>query len=226
VNNRYMKVWFASCVAIALLVSAAPAANGADLTALVHETQKMSQEGGGAITMVWWMPEEYWAASLAQAPNVTPAQTDQIMKAIRPYVMVAVVKGTISPMGSTFESEDYARTNTKLIDSKGNSYSPVADGDIDATAKSILAVLKPTLANSMGALGQNFHILLFPAEKDGQRLIDAKQKGQFKIAFADKEFKWRLPLDAVLPAKTCPKCHEECKGSWGYCPWCGGKLEK
>ena len=145
---------------------------------------------------------------------------------MRPYIVVVVVKGKIG-LTSTFESEEYVRTNTKVVDGQGNAAAPLNDADVDATARTVLGMFKPMLSNTMGAMGANMHVIVFSTKtSDGGQVVDTKRKGRLKVTVANKEFKWRLPFDSVLPKQTCPKCSEECKGSWSFCPWCGTKLTK
>ncbi len=51
-----------------------------DMHAVVQETQQMSQ-GSGDMTLVWWLPEQFWEASMAQNPGqrsgAIPVQTPQ-----------------------------------------------------------------------------------------------------------------------------------------------------
>ena len=89
----------------------------------------------------------------------------------------------------------------------------------------MLQMIKPVMVNMLGPLGQNLHFILFPAKTSaGKRIAAAKEKGTFKIKLGSKNFKWRLPLDSLLPVKVCSGCKEECKGSWSFCPWCGKGL--
>ena len=169
---------------------------------------------------------KFWKASRAQQKQLSAEQIEGFLKVMRPYVVVVVAKGKVG-LTSTFESEEFARANTKVIDSQGNACAPLSDADLDATAKMVLGMFKPVLSNMMGPLGKNMHFMVFSAKTaDGRQVIDTKQKGPFQVTVASKEFKWRLPFDSVLPKQTCPKCKEDCKGSWEYCPWCGTKLAK
>lgn len=196
-----------------------------DLMALTQETQKMSQKPD-AMTMVWWMPEEFWLASLSQNPGVRTADTEQFMKVIRPYVMIAVVDGTMGPFGGvTYKSEEYIRANTRLIDAQNNSYVPLTEMQLNADSKNMLQMFKPIMVNMLGPMGQNCHFLLFSSKThDGRRIADAKGKGQFKVKLGQKLLTWRLPLDSLIPSQVCSGCKQECKGSWSFCPWCGTKL--
>ena len=224
----FTAVQFAVALAIVLLVAAWPAAakdKDIDATALTQETQKIYQAAGN-ITLVWWIPEDFWCASFKRSANLTPQQTEDFLKVLRPYVMIAVVKGQVG-FNPNFESLEFVRSNTKVIDGQGNSYDPLPEKDVDARAKGVVGMLKPVFAANLGSLGQSMHIVFFPGQaSDGNRLVDPRGKGQFKVTVADQEFRWRLPLDSILPSQTCAKCKEECKGSWTYCPWCGTKLKR
>ena len=200
-------------------------AAGLDLQALTQETQQMSRKPE-AMTMVWWVPEEFWAASFAQAPGMSKAQADEFLRTVRPYTMLVVVDGTMGSFGGvTYKSEDYVRANTRLLDAQGRSYAPRTNEEIDADTRNMLMMMKPVFANMLGPTGQNMHFLLFPSQtQDGEPMARASGKGQFTVRLDDADFTWRLPLDAVLPAKSCGECARACKGSWDFCPWCGTKL--
>lgn len=217
-----------SCTAVMVIVvlfSAVAVAGDVDLAALTQETQMMSQKPD-EITLAWWIPEEFWSASLAQTPGMTASQVEDFLKVVRPYTMVVVIKGKIGALaGITYESEDYLRANTRLVDLQGKSYTPLMENEFNADTKNLLQIMKPILVNMLGPMGQNMHFLIFPGKTEtGVRIASAKDKGQFTVKIGEKEFKWRLPLDALLPSKTCSHCNETCKGSWSFCPWCGTKL--
>jgi hypothetical protein len=192
---------------------------------LIRETQKTSDRTD-EMTIVWWIPEQFWASSFAQAPGMTPAQAEACLKVIRQYAMVAVVDGKIGPFaGITFKSEAQIRASTRILDSQNKAYAPLTEDEVDADTRNMLQMLKPMLARMLGPVGQNMHFLLFPAKtKAGVPIADPKSKGHFRVRLGQRDFRWRLPLDALLPARTCTGCKEECKGSWNFCPWCGGKL--
>jgi len=65
-----------------------------DINKLTQEAQKMSQSSD-EMTMVWWIPKEFWAASFSQDPNMTEAQTEKILKVFHPYILIAAVDGKI-----------------------------------------------------------------------------------------------------------------------------------
>lgn len=142
--------------------------------------------------------------------------------------MVGVVDGTVSAFGAmNFKSEEWIRENVRLLDAKGESYTPLPEEKVDSDTKTFLQMMVPGIRNNLGQVGQNMHFIMFPAKtKAGEPIAQAKKKGSFKVKLDDREFAWRLPLDSLLPAKHCKACDLECKGSWSFCPWCGKGLAK
>jgi hypothetical protein len=196
-----------------------------DLSVLIQETQRISQKPQ-EMTIVWWIPEEFWSATFRQNKSVTPAQAEEFLTVVRPYTVVAVCDGIVGTFGGvTYKSEEQIHAGIRLVDARGTSYVPRTGDQIDANMKNIQQMMKPILGNMLGPLGQNLHFVLFPATTEaGARIANATQKGRFQVKLGEKEFTWRLPLDALLPSKACPSCKEQCKGSWNFCPWCGAKL--
>lgn len=196
-----------------------------NLNDLTQETQKLSQNPG-EMTLLWWIPEEFWRASMSQDPDVTKAKMEEFLKVIRPYTLLAVVDGTMGAFGGvTYKSEETIRGSVKIKDSQGRIYLPLAESAVSPDAKNMLQTIKPVIVNILGPMGQNMHFLLFPGNaKDGAPVIDPKKKGTFSVVLGEKDYRWRLPLDSLFPSTTCPKCGEVCKGSWAFCPWCGTKL--
>jgi hypothetical protein len=196
-----------------------------DLNALIQETQKRSDKPG-EMTFIWWIPEEYWQASLAQNPNMTATQIEDFVKVFRPYTIIAVVDGTIGSYGKVeYKAETDIRGNLAFMDGKGNKYLPLTEEEINADTKSFLTMMKPMLTNALGPLGENMHFFIFPARgQDGQETAAAKKEGTFLIKLGEREFRWKLPLGSLLPPKICPTCHEELNGAYKYCPWDGTQL--
>jgi len=76
-----------------------------DLTALTQETQKISQKAD-EMTLIWWIPEEFWQISFAQDPTATEAQSEEFIKILHPYTLIAVVDGKVGSFGGvTYRSE-------------------------------------------------------------------------------------------------------------------------
>ena len=198
----------------------------ADLSKLVRETQ-MSNRDGDALTLVWWMPQEFWQASMAQTKAVDDSLKAQTIGFLRPYTVVAVVSGNVGPLGGmTFVSDDSIRAIVRLTDAQGSTYTPVPAESVEVNASTLLQLMAPVMANMIGPLGKNMRFLVFPAlTKDSLPIAEATSPGSFNFVVGGKEFKWRLPLASLVPPKVCQKCSEECSGVWKFCPWCGTKLE-
>jgi hypothetical protein len=195
-----------------------------DAKELLHQIQKLSSNND-QMEMAWWLPEDFWTEYALKGRDLTPDQLEQFLKIMRPYTMVAVMHGSIGPMGGVkYTSVDSIRANTRLIDSSGHVYAAYPDSAISPDAINFLQMMHPLLANMMGAMGENMHFLMFPSvDSAGTPLAAARGKGTFTIQMGSTDYKWRLPLEALLGTKICPKCHQECRGSWNYCAWCGTK---
>lgn len=228
---RSARLWKEVVIVAALLVYGLTASSFAqdgqiDLNALISETQKMGEKAD-EMTLVWWLPEEYWQTVFAQDPTTTEAQTEEFLGVLRPYTLFAVVEGKIGPFGGvTYKAEEDVRGGTRLIDQEGTEYVPLGEDEVGADAKNLLSAMKPVLANILGPMGQNVNFFLFPAKgKKGNKLADPTQEGTFSVKLTDRAFKWRLPLGSLLPPKICPVDGEKLNGAWKFCPWHGVELK-
>jgi len=211
---------------LAMLVSgAALAQEQVDISALVQETQKSTSDPD-KITLVWWIPTEYWEASLAQVPEVEANTKNQILSAVSQYTFMVVVDGTIATFGNiNYKPEQDIREAMQVVDAAGTAYRPVPSGEVSQDVQSLLAVLKPFLSNALGPLGENFVFVLFPGKNaQGALLLDPKAETSFVVKLGAEDYRWRLPLGSLLPPKVCPKCQEKLSGAYKFCPYDGTKL--
>jgi len=213
-------------VVVLLLQTGLPRAqSNIDAQAMLQEMMKVSR-GPDEVTMIWWVPEQFWRANLAQSAKLTQSQIEDFLKVLHPYTMVMVVSGTIGPFGGmTYKSASEIRSSIKLRDGGGNTYSPLGNDVLDQDTRNFLEMMRPMLKGMLGPMGENMQLIPFQSKSaDGTSIADPTKKGSFSVQLADEEFRWRLPLDSILPVKQCPACKEECRGSWSFCPWCGTKL--
>jgi len=224
--------WVIVFVAVFMLyggmkISLAQEEGRVDLNALIQETQKISQKAD-EMTLVWWIPEEFWRISFTQDPTATEAQSEEFIKVLQPYTLIAVVDGKVGSFGGiTYSSEADIRANINIRDSQGAYYLPFNEDEIGADVKNFLSMIKPIFVNTLGPLGQNMHFLLFPAKnRSGRNIAEAKKEGTFSVKLGEREFKWRLPLGSLLPPKICTKCGEKLSGAYKYCPYDGTPLKK
>jgi len=196
-----------------------------DVTSLVRETQKVSNEPG-EMNFVWWLPEEYWKASMAANPNSSPAQVETLIKVVHPYFLVGVGSGKVGPFAAiTFRTDTDIRGVIQLKDTDGTIYKPLPDDKLDPSVPALLALMKPILSRAVGSLGENIHFYVFPgSKKDGARVCDPAKEGACEVSLGERSFKWKLPLGSLLPVQKCPTCGETLSGAYKYCPFDGTKL--
>ena len=204
--------------------------------ALFQDTQKILQTSASSaepkteqMTLVWWIPEEFWRVSSAYDTTITEDQIEELIKVLRPYTLIIVVDATMSSFGAvTYRPEADIRAGIQIKDARGTIYRPLSENKIDADSKNFLSIImRPIFANTLGPMGQNMHFFLFPAKtKNGRNIADAKREGAFSVKLGEREFRWRLPLGSLLRPKICSKCKENCSGAWNFCPWCGTRLPK
>jgi len=227
---KIMSLWKTKVSVVVLLISlghmSLSFAQEINMNALIQESQKLS-ESPDKMTLIWWTPEEFWQASFEQNPNSSPAEVEEILNVLRPYLMIVAADGDIGPFaGITYKSRDIMQNSIQLVDREGTHYRPLSDEAIDPDTRNFLSMTAPTLANMLGEMGQNMHFFLFPSkDKQGRNIAVAKEEGTFSIKLDEREFKWRLPFGSVLPPKVCPVDGEELNGAWKFCPWHGATLK-
>jgi hypothetical protein len=192
---------------------------------IVREAQQVSNEAGG-LNLVWWLPDEFWKASAASNPNSTAAQLEMLLKVVRPYFIVGVGSGEVGPFGAiTYRTEAEVRGLVQLKDNEGSIYKPLPEDKLDPSVPALLGLMKPTLARTAGAFGENIHFYVFPGNKnDGTRICDPLKIGACEVDMGERAFKWRLPLGSLLPKQKCPVCGETLSGAYKFCPYDGTKL--
>ena len=196
-----------------------------DLTEVVRETYRISNEAG-EMNMVWWLPDEFWKASAAANPNSTPAQMEMFLKVVHPYVILGVGSGKMGAFGAvTYRTEAEVRDLVQLKDSEGNLSKPLAEDKMDASVPALLGLMKPIMVRMAGPIGENIHFYVFPGiKKDGARICDPLKDGACELDLGERAFKWRLPLSSLLPKQKCPVCGETLSGAYKFCPFDGTKL--
>lgn len=198
-----------------------------DLNALILETQKLSKSEN-KLSMVWWVPEEYWRASFEQSPNVNPNLVEAIIKSLSPYIVIIALDGEIGDLGDiNYKSKESIQSTMQIIDAEGNHYFPLANEKIGSQANNFLYLMKPVFANMAGPMGENMNFYLFPSTNEkGINIIDAKKEGKFSVLMDKTEYKWKLPLSSLLASKLCPIDNEVLNGTWKFCPMHGVELSR
>jgi hypothetical protein len=212
-----------STAMFAAFLTIGAAAQAAQMEDLVRETQQMAQEAS-QLTFVWWIPQEFWEASLAANPKVTPAARTELLAALDDFQIVALFRAKTGIGGfSEVPSKEDLFANAHF-ESNGKPIEPLDPQKISVAAQTVLATIKPLLSGMLGQLGQGMQLVVYPSKQNGQRLIDPKKPGSFQYTLFDQTFKWRLPLGSLLPKKVDPKTKEEFPGNYAFNPYTGGKL--
>lgn len=230
-NKERSRLWQTELFVVALFLLCGMSLSFAqdrkvDINALTQETQKMSQSAN-EMTLIWWIPEEFWRVSFEKDPNMTASQIEEFLKVLRPYMLIVAVDGKMGAFGGvSYKPKATIQNSIQMIDREGTHYRPLSDENIDADTKNFLSMMKPVFVNMLGPLGQNMHFFLFPPKnKKGQDVAVAKREGAFSVKLDKREFKWRLPLGSLLPPKVCPVDGEKMNGAWKFCPWHGVELK-
>lgn len=195
-----------------------------DMQQLTRETQ-ISRQHDGQMNLVWWMPKEFWEASLANNPNVPQRQRDDTIKAVEDYLVFAIVDGTIGGFGSiatTSKEELLPKLTLTVGDQK---LEPIQDADLAPNTRGLFQIMKPTMANMLGPVGQGMQFIAFKGrDEQGNRLGDPFKPGGLTLKIGDKEFKFRLPVGALLPPKIDASSGEQFPGNYEFNPYTGKKL--
>jgi hypothetical protein len=222
---RIKSTFFVSLWLLAVGAHAADPAPRISINALLADTQQRA-EAADTLAMVWWIPEDFWRASINKGDPATAAQAEAVAEVFRPYVVVLALDGVMGALGGvTYKSEPEIRAGLKLIDSAGTRYSPLDAAAVSEDVKSFMSYMQPMLARILGPLGDNMHFFYFPStDKDGRLIADPHFDGVFNVAWSGREFRYRLPLASLVPPRVCPVNNEQLNGTWRYCPWHGAKL--
>jgi len=209
---------------LVLLISASALSHGADIPKLVSETQRMSQSAKN-LTLVWWIPTEFWDASLAQNPGITEAQRKEFTEVLDRYVVVAVASVDIGAFGGmTPKSRDAVMENTE-VKIGGSVCAVLDDSEVSPDASNFVRMMKPMMANMLGQFGQGIEFILYSnIGNNGERLIRATEKGRLDCIAFGNAFEWTLPLGSLLPPRFDPKTGQEFPGDYLFNPYTRTKL--
>jgi hypothetical protein len=213
-----------ACAVLLLPGNASAEPPQVDPVAIARDTQRMDVRGD-QLVLVWWIPEDYWRSALPQS-GMSQEHIEEILQALRPYLLLGVVKGTTSSLGTVaYETEPEVRRAFTIIDPEGKIYPPLAGQEIDEKARDFLSAFRPAIAELLGPLGESLYFYVFPAKNAaGKAITDTRAEGKLVAKLAEKTYEWRTPFDSLVPQKMCPEDKEMVSGAWTYCPWHGTKL--
>lgn len=195
------------------------------VTDFVREIQQWDKRND-KMSLVWWIPKEYWAIALKDNKQVPEEVVQQLETAFENYVLIWACDLKINIDGTMdFTKEDDIRKTIEFTDQKNRKHLPLAKSEVDEQAWTIAENMKPIFAQALGQMGSGLHFYFFRIEDENkQNLITASQPGEFKVSHSSAAFRWNLPLAILLPPKICSIDNEKMKGNWNYCPIHGTNL--
>jgi len=209
-------------VALVLALMTTTYAWATDVQQLTRETQRMSQTSQ-QLTLVWWMPQAFWEASMSNSPALSPEGRAQMLAVLDNYMIFAIARAkfTMATLDARSKSEMLSNARLEIGD---KAIDPIAPENLTPAAQALLAAIKPMLVGMLGRVGQSIEMVIYPSKQGDQKLIDPLKPGSFKYTLYDQTFTWRLPLASLLPPKVDPKTDEEFPGSYEFNPYTGEPL--
>jgi hypothetical protein len=197
--------------------------------ALTAETQKVSTVNG--IHLAWWIPPEFWEASVSQRQDVPASSREAIVKSMRGYSMLAITQGESSPFGNiTFYDRETIIKGAKIEVNAGKGWNTISPTEkVPEDLQQLIKVMSPMLEASLGKLGQNLQFFVLDDEVKGARLMSPYGHSSLRVTLTDKRgtpvtpFMFEMPLDALYVPRMCPN-GRPAHVSWVVCPWDGSKL--
>lgn len=231
-----MKTATVLSIMIALLFSAQPGLqrkplDKVDSDALAEECQE-SVEPTPGMNIIWYVPPEFWAATLHGEEGMSRKTVEDFTAAIEGHFLLGVLRADISDFGRfTFHNENKVREKLAVVyrDSDGKRHKLTAIEKPKAELQMILGMIKPVITAAMGNMGEGFHFYVYQdTGPQGERLVDPYAPGQLVIDMArlSEETGGRvtidMPLNTLYVPRTC--CNKSMHVSWNYCPHCGQPL--
>ncbi len=202
-----------------------------EIDRLINETQVSSSDEG--ITLVWWIPQEFWSVALHQDSSLSVANREEMLRILEPYFMLAVIQGELSSFGGArFYDEATVEQNLTVAfeDDRGRVETFTTLQQIPPDIEILQSTIRPMLSQMMGNMGQNFHFFTFTNVNEGEKpQISAYETGTIQVKLAgigkisDSEFEIELPLNSLFVPRVCPN-GKEAHVSWTFCPWDGTRL--
>jgi hypothetical protein len=209
---------------LALFVAALSlGAKGAELQKLISDTQRAAEEPS-RLTLVWWIPTEFWEITTRNNPAVTDEARAMFRKVMDEYLLFIITVADVGPMGGMSHKDRAAiEANTELLIA-GKAVGLVEKDKMSADALNFISMMKPMMANMLGQFGQSMEFFVYPNPMKSPQRVSAVNPGNFYITSFGNQFEWRLPLGSLLPPKVDLKTNQVFPGDYLYNPYTGDKL--
>ncbi len=198
-------------------------ASVAGVQEIVRETQR-TVENNGQVTLVWWMPQQFWEESMNANPSVSPEARAQVLATLADYTILALMRANVGALGIADAVPKAELVKNARVKVDGKLIESLPPEQISPAAQLLLGQLKPALASMVGQVGQSLEFVVYPGKVDGRLLLDAARPGTFEVQLFDQTKAWRLPLGSLLPPRTDRKTGEQFPGNYNFNPYTGDKL--
>lgn len=195
------------------------------VTDFIREIEKVDDHNQ-RMALVMWFPWQYWQASMVSNGIQLEGAVLDMINELKNYTVICVIDGKPTPYGMVYYPDDEIRENIQLTINDSIKLSPVPEKELGETMHQLVAILKPTMRNMLGNMGDNTNFFIFKnTYSHGKKYIDAAMPGKFSVSWkGDLSIEFRLPLDVLTPPKYCPVDGEKESGKFIYCPYHGVKL--
>jgi hypothetical protein len=184
------------------------------------------------MNLVWWIPTEFWSATLLSNKDLPPEASKEVIDKLKPYAILAVVRGDITNAKFYDKATVQANLTVTYKDAKGKTFVLKPIENPNDTVTQLINQIKPMLTAAMGKTGLNMHFYVFDDQAAGQRIVPLTEHGQLIVELKPlpKEdggtIAFDLPLDSLFQPRLCANCGHKANVSWLYCPYCGKELAK
>jgi hypothetical protein len=200
-----------------------------DVTALTGELQKTVP--GEGIHMAWWIPTEFWGASVASDADMSQADKDELVRVMSKYSLLAVAQADVTRFGTIAFYERSVIVNGMKIEladgKKTRELQPIEDYPDEL--RMLLKIMTPMLESALGNTGKNLNFFVLSDESRDGRLISPYGNSTLIVTLTDKKgvvlepIRFEMPLDSLYVPRMCPN-GKPAHVSWTVCPWDGTKL--
>ena len=118
-----MKRIFTVFAAALLLPALQPA--GAGVAEILRDTQRTTQ-ANGAITLVMWMPQQFWEESMKGNPALTAEGRAQVLAPLADYALFGVMRAKVGPAGLTDVQPKAELLKNLKLEVNGKAVQPLA----------------------------------------------------------------------------------------------------
>src|SRR5690606_10910855 len=122
------------------------------------------------MSMVWWIPTEYWRISLKDYGGISQETIEQVEILFEDYLVLWACDLSVNPDGTmNFASEEEIGKSITVLVGDSLEYFPLADDQIDAEVLTVAESMKPIFAQTLGQMGQGLHYYFFKVKDEEDR---------------------------------------------------------